>query len=171
MDTKQRGRTENETQLYMYLIEKLGRIYEGCIFKKEWAFEFGHRETPDCYCFVIRAEYKGDPDDRVTTETTSHVSIVIATEDNIDLLTSKGNGLMTEFAAKPEIVVVMRADRPQVDTWTLVSKEARHLTRNDYRHTTRNDGGVEFDALGGDFHWFFDDVYEDCKGIYEQVAA
>lgn len=156
-------RTANETLIYMYLIEKLGRIYEGRVFDKEWAFDWGNRETPECYCFAIAVEYRGDQEWPLQTSTKSSVAIAIATEDNIEFVQSKTNGLMSEYSPKPEIIVVIRADRPQVDTWTLVSGE--------YQHTAQDHGEIEIFALGGDFYFGFSDVYEDVDGIYEQVAA
>jgi hypothetical protein len=163
VEIETRGRTANETLVYNYIFEKLNRIEEECIFKKEWDFDFGARETPDGYCFAIEVEYRGDPNYRLSTSAKSVVFFVIANDENIEAVTSKIEQVMTEFSPKPEILVVIRADRPQVDTWTLVSGE--------YRHITQDHGEIEIDALGGDYHFRFDDAYQDVDSIYEQVAA
>ncbi len=163
METGRKKRTVNEQLIYTCVFGKLNRLEEGCIFDKDWVFEFGARETSDCYCFAIAVKHTGDPDDRVSTSTESEVFIAIADIENVDLVQAKLDGLMSEFSPKPEIIVLIRADRPQVDKWTLVS--------GIYRHTTQDHGEIEIDPLLGDFCIYIEDVYADVDGIYEQVAA
>jgi len=161
--TERQARTPNEQLIYNHVFGKLNRIEEVYIFDKDRGFEFGARETSECYCFAIAVTHTGDQDDRVSTSTESEVFIAIAGTENVDLVQAKLDGLMTAFYPKPEIIVLIRADRPQVDQWTMVSGE--------YRHAVQDHGDIEISALGGDFYFGFTDVYEDVDGIYEQVAA